>query len=88
MARNISMEEGQLDIHKMVLLLATVYESARLVPPGSLIQRCSLKHGKTSNQFLRSLIFCIEISLTLHLCFCVLCVNAVQIMLHEILTYL
>ncbi|KAM1607568.1 hypothetical protein ACFX1Z_028134 [Malus domestica] len=44
MARNSSLEEGQLDIHKMVLLLATVYESARLVPPGSLIQRCSLKH--------------------------------------------
>ncbi|ONK67480.1 uncharacterized protein A4U43_C05F490 [Asparagus officinalis] len=32
------------DVQKMPLLLATVYESARLLPPGRLLQRCSLNH--------------------------------------------
>uniref|UniRef100_A0A1D1ZGW4 Cytochrome P450 734A1 n=1 Tax=Anthurium amnicola TaxID=1678845 RepID=A0A1D1ZGW4_9ARAE len=32
------------DIQKMRFLLATVYESARLLSAGSLLQRCSLKH--------------------------------------------
>nr|AYM55612.1 cytochrome p450 [Croton stellatopilosus] len=30
-------------VDKMVLLLATIYESARLLPPGQLLQRCSVK---------------------------------------------
>lgn len=33
------------DVQKMHFLLATVYESARLLPAGPLLQRCSLKHG-------------------------------------------
>ncbi|KAI4332914.1 hypothetical protein L6164_017784 [Bauhinia variegata] len=32
------------DIYRMPLLLATVFESARLMPTGPLLQRCSLKH--------------------------------------------
>ncbi|XP_020590109.1 cytochrome P450 734A5-like isoform X2 [Phalaenopsis equestris] len=32
------------DVQKMNLLLATLYESARLLPPGPFLQRCSLKH--------------------------------------------
>ncbi|KAG1370994.1 putative 11-oxo-beta-amyrin 30-oxidase [Cocos nucifera] len=34
-----------LEVQKMHFLLATVYESARLLPAGPLLQRCSLKHG-------------------------------------------
>ncbi|XP_054815984.1 3,9-dihydroxypterocarpan 6A-monooxygenase-like [Prosopis cineraria] len=34
----------QEDIYRMPLLLATIYESARLLPSGPLLQRCSLKH--------------------------------------------
>ncbi|CAL5085087.1 unnamed protein product [Urochloa decumbens] len=33
------------DVLRMQLLLATVCESARLLPAGPLLQRCSLKHG-------------------------------------------
>ncbi|XP_008231615.1 PREDICTED: alpha-humulene 10-hydroxylase-like isoform X1 [Prunus mume] len=44
MARNGSIKKDQLNVDKMLLLLATVYESARLVSAGSLLQRCSLKH--------------------------------------------
>ncbi|XP_057451331.1 geranylhydroquinone 3''-hydroxylase CYP76B74-like isoform X2 [Lotus japonicus] len=32
------------DVYRMPLLLATVYESARLLPIGPMLQRCSLKH--------------------------------------------
>ncbi|THU47479.1 hypothetical protein C4D60_Mb09t15960 [Musa balbisiana] len=32
------------DVQKMNLLMATVYESARLLPAGPLLQRCSLEH--------------------------------------------
>lgn len=34
------------DVYRMPLLLATVYESARLLPIGPMLQRCSLKHGE------------------------------------------
>ncbi|XP_042452974.1 probable cytochrome P450 313a5 isoform X1 [Zingiber officinale] len=40
-------ETSKLDLHdveKMNLLMATIYESARLLPAGPLLQRCSLKH--------------------------------------------
>lgn len=33
------------DVSEMHLLMATLYESARLLPAGPLLQRCSLKHG-------------------------------------------
>jgi hypothetical protein len=33
------------DVLRMRFLLATVCESARLLPAGPLLQRCSLKHG-------------------------------------------
>jgi hypothetical protein len=33
------------DLLRMQVLLATVCESARLLPAGPLLQRCSLKHG-------------------------------------------
>ncbi|KAF7824777.1 cytochrome P450 78A5-like [Senna tora] len=42
-AKNPSKYEQE-DIFRMPLLLATVYESARLLPTGPLLQRCSLKH--------------------------------------------
>ncbi|XP_068660813.1 uncharacterized protein [Aristolochia californica] len=32
------------DVQKMTFLFATVYEAARLLPAGPLLQRCSLKH--------------------------------------------
>ncbi|XP_068664011.1 cytochrome P450 734A1-like [Aristolochia californica] len=35
------------DVQKMTFLLATVYEAARLLPAGPLLQRCSLKHDLT-----------------------------------------
>ncbi|XP_061353472.1 cytochrome P450 78A5-like isoform X2 [Gastrolobium bilobum] len=41
--RNPSKYEHE-DIYRMPLLLATVYESARLLPSGPMLQRCSLKH--------------------------------------------
>ncbi|KAB1226678.1 hypothetical protein CJ030_MR1G008473 [Morella rubra] len=44
MARDGSMKQDPQCIDKMRLLLATVYESARLLPAGPLLQRCSLKH--------------------------------------------
>ncbi|KAJ6414507.1 hypothetical protein OIU84_003497 [Salix udensis] len=37
-----SVREDQ-DVEEMLLLLATIYESARLLPAGPLLQRCSLK---------------------------------------------
>lgn len=40
-----SVREDQ-DVEEMLLLLATIYESARLLPAGPLLQRCSLKDGK------------------------------------------
>lgn len=53
------------NVEKMLLLLATIYESARLLPAGPLLQRCSLKDGKRSPSFLPStglpvqdLVFC------------------------------
>lgn len=33
------------NVDKMLVLLATVYESARLFSAGPLLQRCCLKHG-------------------------------------------
>ncbi|OMO86073.1 Cytochrome P450 [Corchorus olitorius] len=45
MARKCTDASNQHDTEKMPLLLATVYESARLMPSGPLLQRCSLKHG-------------------------------------------
>ncbi|KAK7322559.1 hypothetical protein VNO77_25945 [Canavalia gladiata] len=41
--RNPSKYEHE-DVYRMPLLLATVYESARLLPSGPMLQRCSLKH--------------------------------------------
>lgn len=38
------------DVQKMNLLMATVYESARLLPAGPLLQRCSLEHGNEPSQ--------------------------------------
>lgn len=46
MARKGSVKQEQQCVGKMLLLLATVYESARLLPAGALLQRCSLKHGE------------------------------------------
>ncbi|XVF00163.1 hypothetical protein REPUB_Repub03eG0261500 [Reevesia pubescens] len=37
-------ERDQPNVENMPLLLATVYESARVMPAGPLLQRCSLKH--------------------------------------------
>ncbi|OAY53340.1 cytochrome P450 734A1 [Manihot esculenta] len=42
MVRQGSTKDAQ-SVDKMVLLLATIYESARLLPPGPLLQRCSLR---------------------------------------------
>ncbi|XP_044461625.1 cytochrome P450 72A397-like [Mangifera indica] len=47
MARKGSVKQEQQCVGKMLLLLATVYESARLLPAGALLQRCSLKHDLT-----------------------------------------
>ncbi|XP_022765704.1 11-oxo-beta-amyrin 30-oxidase-like [Durio zibethinus] len=44
MAQKGSGERDKPNIEKMPLLLATIYESARVMPPGPLLQRCSLKH--------------------------------------------
>jgi hypothetical protein len=33
-------------VYRMPLLLATIYESARLLPTGAMLQRCSTKHGE------------------------------------------
>lgn len=43
--RNPSKYEHE-DVYRMPLLLATIYESARLLPTGPMLQRCSLKHGE------------------------------------------
>ena len=51
MARKGSIKQDQQCVDKMLLLLATVYESARLLPAGPLLQRCSLKHGKALLNF-------------------------------------
>lgn len=71
MARKGSMKQDQINVDTMLLLLATIYESARLVSAGSLLQRCSLKHGTISHFFffVRSLIFFVRISLSVHLGF-------------------
>lgn len=45
MAQKDSMAPVEQNVDKMPLLLATVYESARLLPAGPLLQRCSLDHG-------------------------------------------
>ncbi|KAJ0045975.1 hypothetical protein Pint_05646 [Pistacia integerrima] len=47
MVRKGSVKQEQQSVDKMLLLLATVYESARLLPAGPLLQRCSLKHDLT-----------------------------------------
>ncbi|XP_039060155.1 cytokinin hydroxylase-like [Hibiscus syriacus] len=44
MARKGSEEKDQPLAEKMPLLLATIYESARVMPAGPLLQRCSLQH--------------------------------------------
>ncbi|KAL5568306.1 hypothetical protein UlMin_024881, partial [Ulmus minor] len=44
MAEKDSMKQVEHNVDQMLLLLATVYESARLLPAGPLLQRCSLKH--------------------------------------------
>ncbi|KEH32978.1 putative 3-hydroxyindolin-2-one monooxygenase [Medicago truncatula] len=41
--RNPSKYEHE-DVYRMPLLLATIYESARLLPSGPMLQRCSMKH--------------------------------------------
>ncbi|KAL2337276.1 hypothetical protein Fmac_011722 [Flemingia macrophylla] len=41
--RNPSKYEHE-DVYRMPLLLATIYESARLLPTGPMLQRCSMKH--------------------------------------------
>lgn len=46
MARKGSGEKDQQSVDNMLLLLATIYESARLLPAGPFLQRCSLKHGE------------------------------------------
>ncbi|KAG7012844.1 Cytochrome P450 [Cucurbita argyrosperma subsp. argyrosperma] len=42
-ARKGSVKDNQKNVDNMPLLLATIYESARLLPTGPLLQRCSLK---------------------------------------------
>ncbi|XP_024021107.1 cytochrome P450 3A29 [Morus notabilis] len=44
LAQKDSMTPVEQNVDKMLLLLATVYESARLLPAGPLLQRCSLDH--------------------------------------------
>lgn len=44
MAQKCSVDQDKHDVDKMLLLLATIYESARLLSSGPLLQRCSLKH--------------------------------------------
>jgi hypothetical protein len=34
------------EVYRMPLLLATIYESARLLPTSAMLQRCSTKHGE------------------------------------------
>lgn len=46
-----SIQEVEQNVDKMLLLLATVYESARLLPAGPLLQRCSLDGGNFVNLF-------------------------------------
>ncbi|KAL3717855.1 hypothetical protein ACJRO7_003059 [Eucalyptus globulus] len=41
-ARRLSQKEDYLHLDEMVLLFATIYESARLLPASPLLQRCSL----------------------------------------------
>ncbi|GMP41053.1 hypothetical protein CsSME_00011278 [Camellia sinensis var. sinensis] len=45
MVRKGSLGQDQQSVKQMLFLLATLYESARLLPAGPLLQRCSLKHG-------------------------------------------
>ncbi|KAB2078858.1 hypothetical protein ES319_A06G192000v1 [Gossypium barbadense] len=44
MAKKGLEDKAQPVVEKMPLLLATIYESARVMPAGPLLQRCSLKH--------------------------------------------
>ncbi|XVE68432.1 hypothetical protein DITRI_Ditri09bG0068200 [Diplodiscus trichospermus] len=44
MTRKSSEERDQANVENMPLLVATIYESARVMPSGPLLQRCSLKH--------------------------------------------
>lgn len=44
MVRKGSLGQDQQSVNQMLFLLATLYESARLLPAGPLLQRCSLKH--------------------------------------------
>lgn len=48
MARKGPVEEDRKFIDDMILLTATVYESARLLPAWPLLQRCSLENGKSA----------------------------------------
>ena len=45
-------KEDEISVDKMLMLLATVYESARLLPAGPLLQRCSLKDGEALLTFM------------------------------------
>lgn len=46
MVRKISQRHDQQGVGGLPFLLATLYESARLLPAGLFLQRCSLKHGR------------------------------------------
>lgn len=48
MARKGPVEEDRKFVDDMILLTATVYESARLLPAWPLLQRCSLENGKSA----------------------------------------
>lgn len=48
MAEKGSVKGDQHNVHTMPLLLATVYESARLLQAAPLLQRCSQEHGEKS----------------------------------------
>lgn len=46
MVRKISQRHDQQGVGGLPFLLATLYESARLLPAGLFLQRCSFKHGR------------------------------------------
>lgn len=45
MAQKVGKKPDEQNFDTMPNLLAVVYESARLLPAGPLLQRCSLGHG-------------------------------------------
>lgn len=71
MTQKDSKKQVEQNVDKMLLLLATVYESARLLPAGPLLQRCSLDHGNCSFLYyklkmgLQENAFCVSV----HVCF-------------------